>query len=97
MVPIYLLIAVFGGIWVSKQALSPLTKFSKIAREIGILSVTISEMLDKIESTIEKEKQFTSDASHELKTPIAVISAHVENAMSYSTNHPELDYSRDYS
>lgn len=41
--------------------------------ELYALSVTLNQMLDKIESLIEQEKQFTSDASHELRTPISVI------------------------
>ena len=35
-------------------------------------------MLDTIETTIEEEKQFAADASHELRTPIAVIIAESE-------------------
>lgn len=46
--------------------------------ELYKLSVTLNEMLDKIESLINSEKQFTSDASHELRTPISVILAQGE-------------------
>lgn len=42
------------------------------------LSLTLNLMLDRIEGLIEKEKQFTSDASHELRTPISVILAQGE-------------------
>lgn len=41
-------------------------------------------MLDRIEATFEKEKQFTSDASHELRTPIAVILAASDYALSHT-------------
>jgi len=41
--------------------------------EIHELANTFDEMLEKIEQSFEKEKQFTSDASHELRTPVAVI------------------------
>ncbi len=43
--------------------------------ELNLLSVTLNHMLDRIESLIDQEKQFTSDASHELRTPISVILA----------------------
>ena len=43
--------------------------------ELHHLSVTLNKMLDKIENLIKQEKQFTSDASHELRTPISVILA----------------------
>lgn len=41
--------------------------------EIAQLGNTIDLMLEKLEQSFEKEKQFTSDASHELRTPAAVI------------------------
>ncbi len=46
--------------------------------EIHRLADTFDEMLSKIEKTLDKEKQFTSDASHELRTPVAVISSECE-------------------
>ncbi|MDO4618006.1 MAG: HAMP domain-containing sensor histidine kinase [Clostridia bacterium] len=46
--------------------------------EIHRLADTFDEMLGKIEKTLNNEKQFTSDASHELRTPVAVISSECE-------------------
>lgn len=46
--------------------------------ELYNLSVTLNEMLNKIESLILQEKQFTSDASHELRTPVSVVLAQGE-------------------
>lgn len=46
--------------------------------EIYRLADTFDTMLDKIEATVENEKQFTSDASHELRTPVAVINSECE-------------------
>lgn len=46
--------------------------------ELYNLSVTLNGMLDKIEALIAQEKRFTSDASHELRTPISVILAQGE-------------------
>lgn len=50
----------------------------KASGEMKRLAETFNGMLDTIENTIEEEKQFTADASHELRTPIAVILAQSE-------------------
>lgn len=50
----------------------------KAKGELQRLAETFNGMLDTIESTLEEEKQFTADASHELRTPIAVIIAESE-------------------
>ena len=48
--------------------------------EIYALAKTFDEMLDKLEKSFNQEKQFTSDASHELRTPISVILSECEYA-----------------
>ena len=53
--------------------------------EVGELADTFNKMLDKLEVSFQRERQFTSDASHELRTPVAVISACVEDALPGST------------
>lgn len=45
--------------------------------ELKDLAITINQMLDRIELSYESQKQFVSDASHELRTPIAVIQGYV--------------------
>lgn len=51
--------------------------------EISRLGQTIDGMLEQLERNFEKEKQFTSDASHELRTPIAVILNESEYGMQH--------------
>ncbi|MBO7254735.1 MAG: HAMP domain-containing histidine kinase, partial [Clostridia bacterium] len=46
--------------------------------EFKILANQFDKMVDKLDKTFESEKRFTSDASHELRTPVAVISAQCE-------------------
>lgn len=50
--------------------------------EMHVLANTFDDMLNKIEHTFEKEKQFTSDASHELRTPVSVIMSECDYAQS---------------
>ncbi|MBQ3061260.1 MAG: HAMP domain-containing histidine kinase [Lachnospiraceae bacterium] len=45
--------------------------------ELKDLAGTINTMLDRLELSYESQKQFVSDASHELRTPIAVIQGYI--------------------
>ena len=45
--------------------------------ELKDLAMVINSMLDRIEVSYNSQKQFVSDASHELRTPIAVIQGYV--------------------
>lgn len=49
--------------------------------EVRQLADTFNRMFDRLEQTFEKERQFTSDASHELRTPAAVILSQAEYAL----------------
>lgn len=59
--------------------------------ELHHLSVTLNTMLDKIENLITQEKQFTSDASHELRTPISVILAQGEYLLDIAKDEKEKE------
>ena len=59
--------------------------------ELHHLSVTLNKMLDKIENLIKQEKQFTSDASHELRTPISVILAQGEYLLDIAKGEKEKE------
>ena len=56
--------------------------------EVGELADTFNAMLDELEASFKREKQFSSDASHELRTPVSVIAACVDEAQ--STDDPEI-------
>lgn len=58
--------------------------------EIEELAVTVNDMLDRIERHDSAIRQFSSDASHELKSPIANIRALVETRSSTDPSWPGL-------
>lgn len=49
--------------------------------EIRQLAETFNEMFSRLETSFEHERQFTSDASHELRTPVAVITSQAEYSL----------------
>lgn len=54
---------------------------SEIKSEIDLLASEFNLMLDRIEHAYQKQREFTAQASHELKTPIARIIVQLENLM----------------
>lgn len=52
--------------------------------EIGQLSLTINEMIERIESSIKNQNQFFAMAAHELRTPLANMQSELEYRMSTS-------------
>lgn len=64
--------------------------------ELRDLAVVINTMLDRIERSYNSQKQFVSDASHELRTPIAVIQGYVNMLKRWGKEDPTvLDESLD--
>ena len=104
-VPLYILLATLGGLFLAGRALRPIDYITRTARdiskgdmvqrlnmpaakdEVGRLATTFNEMLDKLEAFIKKERQFSSDASHELRTPISIISAQAQQALAGKREH----------
>ncbi len=46
--------------------------------ELGRLCSAFDRLLDRLESSFERERNFTANASHELRTPLAVMRAEIE-------------------
>jgi len=70
---------------------------SRVTDEIGRLGLTLNDMLDRIgraqaaqRDALEQQRRFLADASHQLRTPLAIIKAEVELAQSGTTKGDDL-------
>jgi signal transduction histidine kinase len=57
--------------------------------EMSRLTATLNDMIGRLETSFSGLRRFTADASHELKTPLAVLRADVERAMNLPSNSTE--------
>lgn len=106
--PIFIVLATFGGYWISRRALSPVDRITQDARAISAsnlsarlavppakdelqrLSQTLNQMLDRIESSFTRVRQFTADASHELRAPLTLIQTAAEFSLRRYRSQGEL-------
>jgi len=49
--------------------------------ELGELADTFDQMLDRLQAAFERQRQFTADASHELRSPLAIIELEANRAL----------------
>lgn len=58
--------------------------------EIRTLALTFNDMIKRLETSFESQKQFISDASHEFRTPIAVIQGYANLISRWGKSNPEV-------
>jgi signal transduction histidine kinase len=63
--------------------------------EVGQLAVTFDAMLDRLEGSFLRERQFVADASHELRTPLAALQAIVSVTRERRRRAPEYERALD--
>lgn len=90
-VPLALLAASFGGYFLAKKSLAPISEMSQKAEditaknlherlpvknerdELGSLASKFNELLSRLDKSFEQQRRFMADASHELRTPVAIV------------------------
>jgi signal transduction histidine kinase len=70
---------------ISTQALDRRVPEPASGDEIGRLARTMNDMLDRLQVGAERQRRFTADASHELRSPLASLRSQLEVARA----HPE--------
>lgn len=58
--------------------------------EVGRLARTFDQLLERVQQAMERERRFTSDASHELRSPLTVLKGEISVAL--SRIRPAEDY-----
>ena len=90
--------------FVSGRALKPLHTFASrvvqpnnltdmkitddVPAEFKQFSISFNQMLDRLDEGFTAQRQFTGNAAHELRTPLALLQAQLEL---FSVEHPDLD------
>lgn len=91
------IVAILGGYWLSRRALSPVASINEAAKsitatdldkripvnyqvrdELTDLAETFNMMLNRLQKGFEREQRFTSDAAHELMTPLSSMRSDAE-------------------
>ncbi len=57
--------------------------------ELGHLAQSFNQLLDRLDESFEHQRRFVADASHELRTPVAILSGEAEVALSKNDRSPE--------
>src|SRR5699024_7588277 len=58
--------------------------------ELYDMEKTFNEMIDQLKESFDKQEVFVSDASHELKTPIAIIKSYAQLMKRQGKERPEV-------
>ena len=66
---------------ITSQNLNQRIQTLKVKDEISRLIDTFNEMISRLDQSFRQIKQFTTDASHELKTPLTILKGEVEVAL----------------
>lgn len=73
---------------ISSSNLESSLPVTKKDNELNLLAKTFNDLFDRLKADFEKERAFTSNVSHELKTPVAVIQGHANLLQRWGKDDP---------
>ena len=76
---------------ITSQNLNQRIKSPKVRDEISRLIETLNEMISRLDQSFRQIKQFSTDASHELKTPLTILKGEVEVTLRRKRNSDEYE------
>jgi two-component system sensor histidine kinase ArlS len=75
---------------ISSSDLSQRVDVSPADDELSRLAITFNEMIERLQLSFEKQNRFVSDASHELRTPIAIIKGYADLIEQWAKDDPQV-------
>jgi len=63
--------------------------------ELGALARTLNEMLDRLEGAAARQRTFTADAAHELRSPLAAVRASIDVARAHPAAYSTAELAED--
>jgi signal transduction histidine kinase len=55
--------------------------------EVGVLAESFNHMMDRLEEGFRRQREFVSDASHELRSPLTVLRGRIEQLADHTEDH----------
>jgi heavy metal sensor kinase len=75
---------------IDAKALSQRLPESRTQDEVGRLVRILNRSFDRLERSFEQATRFSSDASHELKTPLTIMRGEIESALKEEVDSPRI-------